>query len=148
VTAIDSAIEVRLKASAAVAALVGTRVHFDALPLVGRAFPAIRISKVSDKPDPKVPGEHFARVQVSAYDDPPTVNGERSPAVVEALASAIVTLFHMPQLGSQPTAWTTGGTPGITYRIMNARAEPGPRLTEPGSEYLHIPIDVLVDFRE
>jgi len=147
VTAIDAAIEAKLKASAPVAALVGARVYFDALPLEGRAFPAIRITKVTDRPDARVPGEQFARVQCSAYDDPPTVNGERSPAVVEALAAAIAGLFHMPQLGSRPTKWTTGGSPAVTYRILNSRAEPGPRLTEPGSGYLHIPVDVLVDFR-
>ncbi len=144
-SAIDSAVEVRLKADPTVATIVGARVYFDALPLEGRQFPAIRISKVSDLPDPKVPGDRFARIQVSAYDNPPTVNGGRSPAIVEALAAAIEALFHKPQLGSEPAAWSSFG--GAVYSVVKSRAEPGPRLTEPGSGYYQIPVDVLIEFR-
>lgn len=147
-SSIDSAIAARLEASTAIAALVGTRIYFDELPPPPAVvtLPAIRLSKVSDLPNPTVPGARTARVQASCYANAPRVGGARSPGAVEALASAVEDLFHVPRLNASPAIWSTKG--GTQYRIMISRTQSGPRYTEEGSGYQHIPIDILVDFRE
>lgn len=142
-TMIDVAVRARLLADSGVAAIVGERVHYDDLP-IDPTLPAIRVSPVSDNPDPEVPGANFARVQVSCYSDPPRANGVRSPAELNGLVAAVVSAVHAPRLTSSPTSWSTPN--GTSYSIVRRRAQVGPRVPEPVSGYLHVPVDVLIDF--
>jgi hypothetical protein len=143
-TLIDAAVLAKLRAASTITALVGSRVYPDALP-PSPALPALTVRKISDIPDPEVGAAHRARVQVSCWSNPTPANGVRSPAEVEGLASAVGALLHSARLNSSPTSWTAGAT---TYRVLSTRATFGPRLTEDGSGYYHVPVDVLVDFTE
>lgn len=141
---IDAAVLAKLKATAAITAIVGQRIYPDSLPLTP-TLPALRISFVDDNPDNEVPGFTKARVQISCYSNPATSNGVRSPAEVMSMVKAIKDAFHVPRLGSSPTAWTAGS---FSYSIQSSKVQIGPRTTEDITQFVHVPVDILVDFRE
>jgi len=145
-TLIDEGVRLKLVATtSAVYALIGARVFYDEVPL-GETLPAITLHKISDIPDPQVPGAHKARVQCSCWDDPPRdMNGVRSPSAVERLASAVGSIFHKPRVGFTPERWEIGST---VYSITKSEVADAPRLIEDKTRWLHVPADVLLEFRE
>lgn len=144
-TLIDVAVHDRLVATtSSTYALVGARVYYDEVPM-GATLPAISLVKVSDIPDPEVPGHYTARVQASCWSDPQKANGERSPAEVEGLAAAVVADLHRPRLTHSVLAWAASTK---TYSIMTSRIANAPRVIEDVSGWFHVPVDVLLEFRE
>ena len=141
---IDAAVLAKLKATTAITTLVSTRVYPDTLP-PAPTLPALTVLRITDNLDPEVPGFHRARVQVSCWSNPVPANGVKSPAQVEGLATAVAALFHKARPNATPAAWTAGST---TYSVTSSKVQVGPRMTEDGSGYLHVPVDVLVNFRE
>lgn len=144
-TQIDFAVRAMLLADSAVKAIVGDRVHLDALPTTP-VLPAVRVSKPSEVPHAIAPGRFTARVQCSCYSDPPRANGLRSPAEVERLAKAVAAVVHTARLEAEPTAWVSPS--GASYSVTDHRVANAPRFTEPVSGYYHKPVDVLVEFKE
>ena len=141
---IDAAVIAKLKATTAITAIVGQRIYPDSLPLTP-TLPALRVSFVDSNPDNEVPGFNRARVQISCYSNPATSNGVRSPAEVMSMVKAIKDLFHKPRLNSSPTVWSAGS---FSYSMLSSQVQVGPRTTEDVSQYYHVPVDVLVQFRE
>lgn len=141
---IDAAIIAKLKATTAITAIVGQRIYPDSLPLTP-TLPALRISFVDGNPDSEVPGFNKARVQVSCYSNPATSNGIRSPAEVMSMVKAIKDAFHKGRLNTSPATWTAGS---FSYSVLSSKVQVGPRMTEDISRFIHVPVDILVDFRE
>lgn len=141
---IDAAVLAKLKATTTITAIVGQRIYPDSLSLTP-TLPALRVSFIDDNPDKIVPGFNLARVQISCYSNPASSNGIRSPAEVMAMVKAIKDAFHVPRLNHNATIWTAGSA---QYSILSSQVQIGPRMTEDVSEFIHVPVDILVEFRE
>jgi len=141
---IDAAVRNQLLNVNAVTAIVADRIFFDMIP-IGETLPAIIISLISDIPDRNVPGLWLSRVQISCWSNPVMQNGLKSPEEVSVLADAVKTALHQPHLNKGVSAWTVGKT---TYSVSSVKVENGPRLVDMLSDWYHMPVDVLINFRE
>ena len=133
-----------LASDTGVAALVGTRVYVDALP-VGVTLPAISVHPISDPPDPNASNGGTARVQASCWSNPPLSNGVRSPAEVESVAAAVKAVMHKPRLNNAVVRWTVGS---VSYDIVSRTVTGGVRLIDPITDWYHKPVDVLIRYNK
>lgn len=144
---IDSAVLHKLLATSAITTLVSTRIYPDVLPQPAPTFPAISVSLTSDIPSIYVSKGNEARVTVSCWSNPPVSNGLRSPAEVQTVAAAVKAVMHKPLFNNSPERWTITGT-STSYDIITRRVTDGTRIIENPNGWYHIPVDVLMSYRE
>ena len=141
---ITAMVQTKLLATTAVTALVSTRIYVDGMPQ-NPTLPAITIHPVSGVPDKDVSKATSAQVQVSCWSNPAVTGGLRSPAQVETVAAAVRAVLHKPRLNTSPQRWTVGS---VSYDIITCRCTGGVRLIDPGTNWYHIPVDVLIEYNE
>lgn len=141
---ITAMVRAKLVATAAVTALVSTRIYVDGLPPTP-TLPAISVHPVSKVPSKLLGKQAYARVQVSCWSNPPTSEGVRSPAEIETVAAAVRAVFHKPYLNSSPEKWTVGST---SYIITSCIVTGGTRMIEDPSGWYHLPIDIEISYNE
>jgi hypothetical protein len=141
---IDSALRTVLLSDSGVSAHVSDRIYFDMFP-VGGTLPAITLSLISLIPDPVIPDAWKARVQCSCWSNPVSQNGIKSPAEITALADAVKTAINRTSIQKEVEAWVSGIT---TFSVQKVRIENTPRFLDPSTDWYHVPIDILIEFRK
>jgi len=141
---ITAMIRAKLLATAGVTNLVGTRIYIDALPSES-TLPGIFISKPSWVPNKEVAKGVETRIQISCWSNPAVAGGSRSPAEVESVAAAVRAVMHMSRLNNTPYRLTIGS---VSYDIISSVVQGGVRKIEDPSGWYHIPVDVLIHYRE
>jgi len=131
----------KLLNTAAVTALVSTRIYIDELP-DSVTLPAISINPISCIPDKDASKGAFARVQASCWADP---GKPKNPATIEAVAAAVKAALHLPRLNNQPEKWTAGTT---SYYIIARYCSGGVRFISPQTGWYHVPVDVEILYNE
>jgi hypothetical protein len=142
-TKIDAALGTKLLAIPSVTAIVGTSIYYDDVP-VGATLPALCLTKISEVPHYAVPDMYDARVQVSVWALQRTANGVDSPQAAEELAQIVMDAVNRTNLEKTVESWTIGME---TYSVHVIRIGSMNRLRDPASEWIHIPIDVFIQFR-